>query len=117
MCGQKTDAHYQKLCVGLALTQKELSCDHHSPRCLAEKQAHHHFILPQIDTYNLGLKVICQFFVLLKLNDLIVCLFSVRHLGECWPHDSPFCVNVTPMHIFGNVQLEKGNVHVHTNTF
>ena len=56
-------------------------------------------------------------FVPLKLNDLIVCLFIVRHLGECWSHDSPFCVNVTLAHIFGNVQPKKSNVHANTNTF
>ena len=40
-------------------------------------------------------------------NYYYVSLFSVRHLGECWPHDSLFCVNVTPMHVFGNVQPKK----------
>ena len=42
------------------MTQKRLSCNQHSPRYLAQKQAQHHFILLQTDTYNLYLKVICQ---------------------------------------------------------
>ena len=52
-------------------------------------------------------------FVLQNLNDLIVCLFSVRHLGEWWSHDSPFCVNITPGHIFGNVQPKKWCAYKH----
>ena len=70
----------QKIHLRVTLTQKGLSCDEHSARCLAEKQAHHHFILLHTDTYNFLSESNLSIFVLLQLNDLIVCLFSVRHL-------------------------------------
>ena len=34
--------------------------------------------------------------------------FSTRHLGEYWSHNSSFCVNVSPTHIFGNVWPKNG---------
>ena len=48
--------------------------------------------------------------------------FSARHLGECWSHDSPFCVNVTPTCIFGNMRLKnimcmQTQTHLNTKTF
>ena len=46
-----------------------------------------------------------------RMNWWCAC-FSARHLGECWSHDSPFCVNVTPTCIFGYMWPKKHNVQV-----
>ena len=38
---------------------------------------------------------------------MIVCAcFSARYFGECWSHDSPFCVNITLVCVFGSVWLK-----------
>ena len=94
-----------------------------SPRYLGKKQAHNHFILLQNDIYNLYLKESPEFMCpwswttwFYFFHDIIFfpCFLS-GILVSAWSHDSPFCVNVTPACILGNVRLKKRNVH--TNTF
>ena len=89
--------------VGVTLTQKGLSCGQHSPGCLTEnKQTIKSFSFKNTKIDRLPSDINWR-----RMNCWCAC-FSARHLRECWWHDSSFYVNVSPTHIFGNVQPKNG---------
>ena len=97
-------AHYQKCGGGGAtLTQKGLSCGQHFPRCLTENKQ-------TIKSFNFqSTNIIFRHKLSIWRRMKWWCAyFSARHLGECWSHDSSFCVNVSPTCIFGNVLPTNG---------
>ena len=94
------------MCMGVTLTQKGLSCGQHSPRCLTENKLDSHST-SRAQNWQITFWHKLYVSIWRRMKWWCAC-FSARNLGECWSHDSSFCVSVSPACIFGSVQLKNG---------